>query len=180
MSEELAPAKVVEVTDDETGERIPMQVYVELEIDGRLYALLIPEAPVVNILRLEKGEEDEIFDLPPESFAQLKKDINAALKDYGVEVKYAHGEYLLVGDPAEALYTDCGELTLDEDEEYWVLAEIDDGEAVYLVCQPLSLDITPVELGEGDAPRLLSDEELESLQDVFESALADDLPEAEA
>ncbi len=174
MSEELAPAKLVQVADDETGEMIPMQVYIELEIDGDLYALLIPEAPVVTILRLEKdGDDEEIFDLPPEAFEEIKKDINAALKDYGVMVRYAHGEYLLVGDPVEALYTDCGELTLDEDDDYWVLVEIDNGEAVFLVCQSLALDITPVQLVEGEPPRLLTDEELESLQDIFEQALSE-------
>ncbi len=171
MSEELAPRKVVQLADDETGDTIPMEIFIELEIEGRLYALVTPEAPIVTVLRMEKsGDEEEIFDLPLEEFAKLQKDINAALKPYGVEVQVIGEEYALVGEAPDALYEDCGELTLDEDEEYLILAEIDDGEAVYLVCQPPA-EVIPVELDANDVPRLLTDDEMDELQDTFQAVL---------
>ncbi len=171
MSEELAPPKVVHLADEETGDTIGMQIFVEMEIDGRIYALVTPEAPVVTVLRLERdGEDEEIYDLPPEEFGALQSDINAALKPYSVCVDVVGDEYMLVGEAPDSLYEDCGELTLDEDEDYLILAEIDNGEAVYLVCQPPP-EVIPVELGDNDVPRLLTDDEMEALHDTFQSVL---------
>ncbi len=178
--DELYPEKVVQLTPDASGEQIPMQVYLEVDQDGRVYALLTPQDPLVLVLRAThlQNETDEeggtLEELEVEEFGPLAKEINHVLKEWGVKIEVRSEEYVLVGEANEGLYEDCEILPVvveGEEEEYLVLAELDSGDTLYMVCEPASPDLFPVELQE-DVPRLLTDEELDGgLEEMFRAAL---------
>ncbi len=184
MSDEeaLLEERIVELTDEETGEAIPMQVFLELEVEGKTYALLTPKAPVVQVMKAtdaaDEADEDALGSLDevdPEDFAPLQKAFDEALRDYGVKVALRAGEYTLEGEPSDDLYEDCELLTVvidDFEEEWMVLVEVDTGSERFLLCEPEEPEIYAVEMV-GDTPRRLEDAELEELLDAFEAALAE-------
>ncbi|MCA9542338.1 MAG: DUF3727 domain-containing protein [Myxococcales bacterium] len=174
--DELAPRRLVTYTDSETGDETTMEVYLELEVEGRTYALLIPLHLPVEIVRAVGKDLDEIEPMDPSEIKGLKKLLDEALARWGVHAEIEGEEIMLVGDPPDEFYDDCDtvlEIDTDDDEteEYAVVVELDTGGERYLVITPVVPDLMPAELLKGERARELSDEEMEDLEETFRAAL---------
>ncbi len=187
MIEELEERRLVRLVDEDSGETLEMEVFLEIELEetGKTYALLTPAAPIVKILRADPADEDVLEEVEPEEYSPLAKQFDEALRDWGVKLELRASEVVMVGEPKEELYEDCELLEVDTDEgpdELVVLIQIETGEANYLVCEPTQPDLYPVEL-DGASGRGLSDAELAELDEIFRAALehvgGDDEDEAE-
>lgn len=173
---EILPQRIVTLRDEATGEQLDMEVVVEVEVEGREYALLTPLDPTVRLVRLE-GEDEETADLEevddPDALKDMQSAINDALKPLGVRVRRRGGRYALEGELPEEVYDDADEVTAeadDEEEDFLKIAELDSGAARYWLLLPLELELHAVEL-KGDQARELEDDELEALHETFEAAL---------
>ncbi|MEE2644980.1 MAG: hypothetical protein VYD19_08610, partial [Myxococcota bacterium] len=157
-TEELLPQSTVTLVDP-TGVEIPAEVFVELDYDGSIYALVTPAQPVVNVI-IER-EEEELEYLESENFASVEKAINEALdKTFGVKIVSSGDSLNLVGELGEDAYAgEVLELEGDDGEmsEFIVLVEVDLGDVIYIVCYPVAPVIYPVELVEEGFARYLED-----------------------
>lgn len=168
MSEELAE-RYVQMLDDETGESLTMQVVAEIEYDDRTYGLLIPAVTLVQVL---VENDDDLRELEIEEFAAIKPEIDKALGEWGLSVAVQAGEYVLEGEEPEDLYEDCDSFIDEEaDEEYFIIAEVDTGDQLYLVSVKAVPNMFPVEIVDEDNARSLNDDEMQRMHDVFQEAI---------
>ena len=170
--------RVVQLIDD-TGATLPAEVVLELTVDGNLYALLTPSQPVVAILAEDMNDEEAPLEElePSEMNAELMHHINSALRDFGASLQVRADEFVLDGDLSAEIYEDSELIELEGEEEtleYLLIVDVEDGMKRYTVALPTEPLIYPAEILAGEKARLLSDEELERYQEVFEAALNGD------
>ncbi len=170
--------RVVQLVDD-TGATLPAEVVLELTVDGNLYALLTPSQPVVAILCEDMNDEEAPLEElePSEMSPELMHHINSALRDFGAGLQVRADEFVLDGDLSAEIYEDSELIELEGEEEtleYLLIVDVEDGMKRYTVALPTEPLIYPAEILADEKARLLSDEELERYQDVFEAALNGD------
>lgn len=179
VDDELGPIRLVRLLSD-SGDSMSMQVAAEFEYEGRMYGVLTPAEPLVKIL---KDAEEELEEIELEHFAALKKHINKALKDFGLSVVIRADEFVLEGEEPDDLYEDCDVLEAEGDdgpEELFVIAEVDTGEANYLVVTSSELRLYPVYLNDDETARSLTDEEFAAMDPVFKEVMQFDEAELQA
>lgn len=173
---ELEEARVVHLHDADTDSTLETEVFIEIELDDKVYALLTPTKPVITVMRATEGDDDEdgeLEELELEEFAALREHFVKALAPFGVTIVEEGGELLLEGETDEEFYEDCEVLDVETDngdDELLVLVRVETGAEVFLVATPSVPAMYPVELV-GDDARLLSQEELEQMHDIFTDAL---------
>lgn len=183
MSEPL-PRRVVTFIDDETDAQIPMEVYLEVDVEDHNYALLIPvDVPVEVYRTVDEDGADALDPVEADELAELRKHVSDALKQWKIKVEIRGDVMYLVGDPPDDFFEDCEMIEVDTDEgpeDYVVIVQIETGEVTYLVTTPVVPDLQPVEL-DGDKARPLTDDELADLEETFRAALKqfDDADEVE-
>jgi hypothetical protein len=174
--EELLPRRIVKLPDEETNEDLEMEVVVELEVDGKDYALLTPPYPTLRLFAVDENEEGEtsMNELAPEGLDELRRDVNEALKEYGVKARRYGGRYALDGELPEEAFTDIDQISAETDdgeEDFLIISELDAGDERYWLLYPVDQELHPVELVAEDRARALTDEELESMHETFEAAI---------
>ncbi len=172
-SSDLEPRRVVTLYDEETSEQTIMEVYIELEIDDREYALLFPVDIPTDLLRIV--EKDQLEPVDDVELPGLIKDVNSYFRGKGLKASLQDGAVVLKGEPPEDFFDDCEILTgmsqSEEEEEFAVLLELDTGEERILLLTPVVPALTPAELLVGDSARTLNDEEWGQLEETFHAAL---------
>jgi len=179
----LEPRVVVELIDD-NGESLPVEVVLEVEVEGNNYALFTPAQPVVEILCEDMvDEEAALEELEPSAFTgDLKHHIQSALRDLGVSLEVKANQLILVGELADAVYEEAELIELEGEEEsleYLVIQTVEDGMKRYMISLPTEPEIYPGELIEDGKARILNDAELQRYQQVFEAALVEGFGENE-
>ena len=175
MNDDLAPQKIVTVHIDDAP--VEMQVYLDLEFDGTEYGLVFPlDLPVLVVTSVQDEEGEYLDPLDVQATKALKTPLYEALRSWGLTPDFRGNELYLVGDYPDEFFDDCDVIEVDvEDgtEEYAVLLTLDDGNNTYLVITPLvpEDEMYPVEFVDDNTARLLDDEELVKLEDLFRSAL---------
>jgi hypothetical protein len=180
MSEELLPRRLVKYGDGDSA--VDMEVYIELEVDGRSYALLFSTEIPVHVVRTVNDEGEDMLDpISDEELIAIQRELDDSLKPWGVRLALGADEVRLVGEPSEDFLDDCAHIQVrseDGDEEHYaVVVELDSGNEHLLVITPLIPDLTPVELV-GDKARRLEDDELSQLEEIFHMALSETEGEA--
>lgn len=175
-NEELLPRRVVKLPDETTGEDLEMEVVVELEVEGREYALLTPPYPTLRLMAVDEDEDGEtnMDEVGPEMLDKLRKDVNDALKPWGVKARRYGGRYALDRELPNEAFEEADEIaaeTDDGEEDFIVVSELDSGAARYWLLYPLDQELHPCELVAEDQARPLTDEELENLHETFEAAI---------
>lgn len=171
--DDIAPRRLIWLDDAETDSSMEMEVYLEMEVDGLLYALLVPMDLPAFIYR-EVDEEGGFELVEDDELKSLRKHVSDALKDWGVEAHIRDGDLWLVGDPPDDFYDDCEGIeaeTEDGPEEFAVLVQLETGDKTYLVATPVVPELVPARLDAGRA-RPLTDDELADLEETFRAALA--------
>ncbi len=175
MSEEMQDLRIVALVDEMTGESLKMQIFMEIEVDNKMLALLTPHEAVVNILHTKADDDDaELAELEPSDFPKVAKDVQKALAEWTCKIEVRADEFILLGDPPQEFYDDVETIeveTEDGDDELLVLMEIDTGDDVYLIVTSSTPPIFPAELLENDTARSLNDEELAKHNELFKTAL---------
>jgi len=173
MSEDIAPRRLIWLDDPETGASMEMEVYLEMEVDGLIYALLVPMDLPAFVYRQADAEGG--FELVEgKALTQLRKHVGDALKDWSIKAELRDGDLWLVGDPPDAFFEDCEGIeaeTEDGPEEFAVLVQLETGDETYLVATPVVPELVPARLDAGRS-RPLTDDELADLEETFRAALA--------
>ncbi len=181
MSEkqELAERRIVQVRDEEGTEPMDMEVFLELDHEDRTYALITSPVPTVVLFEVDsQGDEDAgeaLNEADDDTFVALKNDINDFLKQWNVSISQVGTELRLSDELPEEVYADSPMLEIDsgEDDEpdsFLQLGEFDRGDKQYWLLMPTPPHLFAVEL-KGDSARFLDDEELETLQPMFDEAM---------
>ena len=175
-NQELEPVRIVQLVDDQ-GQRLPVEVVVEIEHEDQTYVLLTPSEPVVMILREDKTDDEAPLEsLAPNDFVKVQKNIQDALIEHNVKIEVKSDEFILTGEPSESFYAECDIMELEEEggaSEYLVLVEVDDGANKYLVVMSVEPSLYPGLLTSEEEARLLSDAELESVESLFSEVLTE-------
>ncbi len=176
-NQELAERRIVKVKDEETAEMVEMEVFLEIDNDGHTYALITSPLPNVVLFEVEDGGDEDsgesLNEADDGTFAALRGQINDFLKPWGVTVSRVGSELRLSDELPEEVYADSPMLEIeaeDEPESFLQLAELDQGDKQYWLLMPSPPHLYAVELN-GDDARYLDDEELESLQPLFDEAM---------
>ena len=182
--DELEPRVVVDLID-ESGEALPVEVVLEVEVEGNLYALFTPAQPMVEILCEDMvDEEAALEELEPASFTgDLKHHIQSALRALGVSLEVRANELILNGELADEVYEQSELIELEGDSEpleYLIIQIVEDGMKRYMIALPTEPEIYPGELTEDGKARVLTDDELQRYQQVFEAALLEGFAEDES
>ena len=177
MSTDLEPRRIVALREDDTS--IDMEVYLEVEIDDHVYALLVPADLSVDLVKVTENNGEESLE-PVESkvIEGLTSDINDALKAWQMKFLLQDGEAILRGDPDEAFYADCETVEVDtedgDSEDFVVLLELATGESTYLLLTAMTPELIAAELVSDNEARSLDDDELQELEEIFREALTMD------
>ena len=156
-----------------------MEVYLEVEIDDHVYALLVPADLSVDLVKVTENNGEESLE-PVESkvIEGLTSDINDALKAWQMKFLLQDGEAILRGDPDEAFYADCETVEVDtedgDSEDFVVLLELATGESTYLLLTAMTPELIAAELVSDNEARSLDDDELQELEEIFREALTMD------
>lgn len=172
---ETLPRRVVTLVDEATGDRLEMEVYLELEVDDRDYALLVPVDLAVEVYRTVDADGDDLLEpVEPEELAGLRKHVTDALKGWKVKAEIRGAEMYLVGDPPDDFFEDCEMIEVDTDEgpeDFVVIVQLETGDETFLVTTPVVPDLQPAQLVDEKTARGLSDDELADLEETFRAAL---------
>ena len=177
MSTTLEPRKIVILEEEDNA--LAMEVYLEVELDDRVFALLAPADLDIEIVETKELDGEETLEaVAPEVVKSLRGDIRDALKAWDVEFHYEDGAAFLRGDPDESFFADCETVEVDTDEgeseDFVVLLELATGDKTYLLLTSMTPELIPAELISEDRARSLEDEELQELEDIFREALSMD------
>jgi len=174
MSDELAPRRIiqnVEGLDDGAFE-----VYLEVEIDGQEYGLLIPIDLPVDLVRV--GEDNGQHTLEPvdeSEYSPLMKELNSALRQWNIKTEERTHGLFLVGEPNDEFLDDCDIIEVNaedgDEREFAVVSELDTGDSTYLVITPVVPELHPVQFTSEDSARILNDNELEDMEATFQAAI---------
>ena len=171
---ELESSRIVQLVDDD-GALLPVEVMFEVEQDGQTYALLTPAEPVVLILKRDpQDDEAPLKAITPEEFADVSRHIQNALIPYQAKIEVKGGDFVLVGDLDERVYTDCDVMELDEDDEineYLVVITVDNAEHHYLVALSIEPPICAGRIIEDERAIPLTDDELGRVEDLLNEEL---------
>lgn len=175
MSSDLGERRIVTMTGD--GEPTQMEVYLELDVEDKAYGLLIPMDLPVHLVRTFQETGSDVLDpVDADVTTSLTKELDAALRPYGLKSENRDGDLFLIGDPNDEFFDDPDviEVSSDdgEEEEYAVLLELETGENTYLVITPIVPDLYPIEFTGDSEARLLEDNELSDLEETFQAALS--------
>ncbi len=171
MTEELEPEKLVRMVDQETGETLTMQVAAEFEYEGKVFGVL---TPAETLIRIFKETDEELIELEPAEFTDLKEHVDAALSEWGLKVIVRADEFVLEGEEPDDFYEDCEVVEGESEEgpeELFVLTSVETGELTYLVTTSAEMRLFPVEITGEEEARLLSDEEYASMEDIFREVM---------
>lgn len=175
-NQDLEPVRII-MLRDESGDHLSVEVVIEIEHEQNTYVLLTPSEPVVMILKEDTTQEDAPLEsLAPSDFVGIQKNIQDALIEHNVRVEVKSDEFTLVGEPNESFYADCDVMELEDEggsNEYLVLVEVDDGGSKYLVVMSIEPSLYPGLLTSEEEARLLTDEELESVESLFSEVLSE-------
>jgi hypothetical protein len=176
MKDDFEPLKIVKLKHSEHEEPLEAEIVAEVEMNGKLYGLVTPAAPVVYILEESNADDDdsELQQIAPEEFEPIRKQIQEALSEWGVQIQIRADEFVLVGDPPEEFYSESELFAVEEDEEeveYMILTAVDNGNTTYLVTMPTEPVLYPVELKEDDVAIVLADDEMVELHDIFQNII---------
>ena len=181
----LAPRRVLELLDS-NNESLPVEVVLELEVEGNLYALFTPAQPLVNILCEDMvDEEAPLEELEPEAFkGDVKHHIQSALRELEVSVEVRADEFILMGELKEEVYEQSEVIELEgdaegENKEYLVIMEVEDAMKRYLISLAMEPEIYAGEILADNQARLLNDDELQRYQSHFEAALFEEVGDDE-
>ena len=151
-------------------------MYLEVEIDGKDYGLLIPIDLPVDMVRV--GEENGQHTLEPvgeDEYAPLIKELNTALRQWNIKTEERQHGLFLVGEPNDEFLDDCDIIEVNaedgDEREFAVVSELDTGDYTYLVITPVVPELHPVQFTGDDSARILSDDELEELEATFQAAI---------
>ena len=171
---ELESSRIVQLVDDD-GALLPVEVMFEVEQDGQTYALLTPAEPVVLILKRDpQDHEAPLKAITPEEFTDVSRHIQNALIPYQAKIEVKGGDFVLVGDLDERVYTDCDVMELDEDDEineYLVVITVDNAEHHYLVALSIEPPICAGRIIEDERAVPLTDDELGRVEDLLNEEL---------
>ena len=171
---ELEASRIVHLLDD-NGASLPVEVMFEVEEDGVTYALLTPAEPVVLILRRNPlDSEDLLKAITPDEFSAVSRHIQNALIPYQARIEVKGGDFVLVGDLDERVYTECDVMKLEEDDEvneYLVVITVDDAEYHYLVALSIEPPICAGRIITDEQAVPLTDEELHRVEDRLSQEL---------
>ncbi|MCK6570436.1 DUF3727 domain-containing protein [Myxococcota bacterium] len=177
--QELAERRIVQVREADDVEPMDMEVFLELDHDGKTYALITSPVPTVVLFEVDEGGDEEageaLNEADDETFDALRNDINDFLKQWNISIA-RHGTELRLSDELpEEVYADSPMLEIDsgEDDEpdsFLQLGEFDRGDKQYWLLMPTPPHLFAVELV-GDTARFLEDEEIETLQPLFDEAM---------
>lgn len=171
--DDIAPRRLIWLDDPETDASMEMEVYLEMEVDGLLYALLVPmDLPAFVYRQIDADGGFELVE--GAELKGLRKHIGDALKDWGVQARLKDGDLWLVGDPPDDFFEDCEGIEAETEEgpeEFAVLVQLDTGDHTFLVATPVVPELIPARLDAGRA-RPLTDDELADLEETFRAALA--------
>ena len=177
MSTDLEPRRIVALREDETS--IDMEVYLEVEIDDHVYALLVPADLSVDLVKVTESDGEESLEpVDVKVVEALASDINDALKAWQMKFLLQDGEAILRGDPDEAFYADCETVEVDtedgDSEDFVVLLELATGDCTYLLLTAMTPELIAAELVSENEARSLDDDELQELEEIFREALTMD------
>ena len=177
MNATLEPRRIVSL--EEGGTVVDMEVYLEVELDNRVFALLVPADLDVELVEMKEVDgEDTLEPISAETIDGLRTDIRDALKAWDVQFHFEEGAAFLRGDPDEAFFADCETVEVDtedgESEDFVVLLELSTGDHTYLMLTAMTPELIAAELVNEDTARSLEDEELQELEDIFREALTMD------
>ena len=183
MDEDLEPRRVLNLIDD-NNETLPVEVVLEIEIEGNLYALFTPAQPLVEILCEDMvDEEAALEELEPSEFkGDLKHHIASALRELNVSVEVRANEFILIGDLPEEVYEGGEMIELEgesDSKEYLVIMEVEDAMKRYLISLAMEPEIYAGEILADNQARLLNDDELQRYQSHFEAALFEEVGDDE-
>ena len=171
---ELESSRIVQLVDDD-GALLPVEVMFEVEQDGQTYALLTPAEPVVLILKRDPHDDEApLKAITPEEFTEVERHIHNALIPYQAKIEVKGGDFVLVGDLDERVYTDCDVMELDEDDEineYLVVITVDNAEHHYLVALSIEPPICAGRIIEDERAIPLTDDELGRVEDRLNQEL---------
>jgi hypothetical protein len=175
MDEGLEPRRVLNLIDD-NNETLPVEVVLEIEIEGNLYALFTPAQPLVEILCEDMvDEEAALEELEPSEFkGDLKHHITSALRELQVSIEVRANEFVLIGELPDEAYEASEMIELEgesDSKEYLVIMEVEDAMKRYLIALPTEPEIYAGEILADEKARHLNDEELQRYQQYFEEAL---------
>jgi hypothetical protein len=178
-SQELAERRIVKVREEDDAEPMDMEVFLELDHDGRTYALITSPVPTVVLFEVDEAGNEEagesLNEADDATFDALRNDINDFLKQWGISIA-RHGTELRLSDELpEEVYADSPMLEIDSGDEdepdsFLQLGEFDRGDKQYWLLMPTPPHLFAVELV-GDDARFLEDEEIETLQPLFDEAM---------
>ena len=182
QTEDFDDAELVTLTD-ELGRQLPCYIERELELDGKIYLLLLPENAPIEIFAWD--EDDEVTELvsveDEEEIDRIFADANAVLSEQNLTLKRtaftlsASGE-LPPLDPNEVVTIELDEEDDQlEPEEFQILARFYNLEQEYAICTPVDPLLF---FGKADANgliSLLSEQEAEELQPRLEDLLLDEI-----
>ena len=177
MSKDLEPRRLVTLREDEAS--VEMEVYLEVEIDDHVYALLVPADLSVDLVKVtEANGEESLEPVEMDVIQSLTSDINDALKAWQMKFMLKDGEAILRGDPDEAFYADCETVEVDtedgDSEDFVVLMELATGDCTYLLLTAMTPELIAAELVSESEARSLDDDELQELEEIFREALTMD------
>ncbi len=173
MTDDILPRRLVSYRDGEKAAE--MEVYLDLDIEGRTYALLVPADMELHVVRASFEDEDspQFEKLADGELAGLQKNLDDAFKAWKLKTRIEDNRIYLVGEPTEDFYDDYPIVQVkdedNEEEDYAVVLELDDGHNHYAVLTIVYPEFTPVEL-DGDTARRLTDDELLALEETFNEA----------
>jgi Protein of unknown function (DUF3727)/Protein of unknown function (DUF1292) len=182
QSEDFDDAELVILTD-ERGRELACYIERELELDGKVYLLLLPENAPIEIFAWD--EEDDVTELvsveEEEEIERIFADAHAVLSEQNLTLKRTAFTLSAVGELPPLDPTEVVTIELDEDdetlqpEEFQILARFYNEEQEYAICTPVDPLLFFGKSDDKGVVSLLSEEEAEQLQPRLEDMLLDEI-----
>ncbi|AFY93735.1 DUF3727 domain-containing protein [Chamaesiphon minutus] len=182
QSEDFDDAELVILTD-EGGRELPCYIERELELDSKVYLLLLPENAPIEIFAWD--EEDDVTELvsveEEEEIDRIFADAHAVLSEQNLTLKRTAFTLSAVGELPPLDPTEVVTIELDEDdetlqpEEFQILARFYNEEQEYAICTPVDPLLFFGKSDDKGVVSLLSEAEAEQLQPRLEDMLLDEI-----
>jgi hypothetical protein len=182
QSEDFDDAELVTLTD-EVGRELPCYIERELELDGKIYLLLLPVNSPIEIFAWD--EDDEITELvsveEDEEISRIFADAHAVLSEQNLTLKRTAFSLSAIGELPPLDPTEVVTIEIDEEddslepEEFQILARFYNEEQEYAICTPVDPLLFFGKADEQGVVSLLSEEEAEQLQPLLEDMLLDEI-----
>jgi hypothetical protein len=182
QSEDFDDAELVILTD-ERGRELPCYIERELELDSKVYLLLLPENAPIEIFAWD--EEDDVTELvsveEEEEIDRIFADANAVLGEQNLTLKRTAFTLSAVGELPPLDPTEVVTIELDDEdetlepEEFQILARFYNEEQEYAICTPVDPLLFFGKSDDKGVVSLLSEEEAQQLQPRLEDMLLDEI-----